>query len=565
MYSVRPDISPEGKAELAHLPEIVAKLLYYRGVVSAADAKKFIEPSYDEHTHDPFLLKDMDRAVDRIFKAIDSGERIIIFTDYDHDGVPAGVILSDLLDKLNYSNYRVYIPHRHNEGFGLNRTAIEEFVSEGAKLLITADCGIADYDEVAFAEANGINVIVTDHHVVTHGLPPAYAVIDPKREDCKYPEKFLCGAGVAFKLVQGVLARDRRGIIDGWEKWLLDMVGIATLSDMVPLKGENRVFAHFGLVVLRRSPRVGLQKLFRKLRIDQRKATEEDVGFGISPRINAASRMGVPYDAFRLLKTKDEAEAGAVADHLESINKERKTYVATISKKAKKMIQEKYVDGKPIAVVIGDPEWRPALLGLVANKITEEWKCPAFVWGREGQNIIKGSCRSYGDINLQDIMAKLSKDMVIEYGGHALAGGFSVSQDSIHGFPGAIESAVKAVSQVSTVVLKNIDHTLDLDRINHKLFTEIRSLSPFGEDNANPVFLFPNVELASVRFFGKGEEHIELIVSQNKKRIKAIQFFCDKERFAELKRDGVLNLVAHIEQDMFAGGALRLRIKDFFI
>lgn len=561
-YAVHSPIPEDVSKELAHLNELIAKLLFLRGITSKQEAEAFLNPSYERHLHDPFLLKGMDLAVEKIFASINLGHPVVIFTDYDHDGVPAGVILSDYFDKIGYTNYRVYIPHRHHEGFGLNKKAIDEFIAAGCKLLITADCGIADVEEVKYAEQNGISVIITDHHEVTHGIPPAYAVIDPKQDGCVYPEKNLCGAGVAFKLVQGMLSKDRRGVKEGWEKWLLDMVAIATLSDMVPLRGENRALAHYGLMVLRKSPRLGIRRLLRKLRINQLTLTEEDVGFGISPRINAASRMGVPYDAFRLLKTTNEKEADELVAHLEAINQERKTYVAVISKKAKKMIAEKYQQS-PKVVVIGDPEWKPSLLGLVANKITEEYQCPAFVWGREGSNLFKGSCRSYNNIDLQMILGQISKDIVPEYGGHSLAGGFSVSQDGIHDFQGAVEQVIDSVIQGSTAKEKKIDHALQIADVNQHFFRHLRSLSPFGEGNPNPVFLFPDAELVSIRNFGKGHEHVELLVSQNGRTIKAIQFFADK-KFTALAKGHVLNLVAHIEADLFSGGALRLRIKDFF-
>lgn len=563
-YRIREDFPEEQIQEFAAYSNLIGKLLYHRGIRTKDEADRFMNPSYDEHIHDPYLMKDMDKAVERIIRAVKGDERIIVFTDYDHDGVPAGVLLSDFLEKIGCTNFRVYIPHRHNEGFGLNHAAIEEFVKEGASLMITADCGVADAEEITFAQSKGIDVIITDHHMLNHGIPPAYAVLDPKREDCMYPEKNLCGSGVAYKLVQGVLAKERFGVSEGWEKWLLDMVGIATLSDMVPLIGENRVFAHYGLLVMRKTPRLGLQRLFAKVGVRQNRVIEDDIGFGVSPRINAASRMGVPYDAYLLLKTKDETEAGTLIAHLEKINRERKGIVASIVRAAKGMIAERYDKEKRI-IVLGDPEWRPALLGLVANSIAEQEKCPVFLWGREGQNLIKGSCRSYGNVNLQDVMNFVPKELFTEYGGHAFAGGFAVSHDMIHDLPRLLEEAVSKVTQEVTSEVSMIDHEVEISRANHQFYNQIRSLAPFGEGNPRPVFLFRAVEIIEMKNFGKNSEHIELTVSQGFDVIKAIQFFYHRDRYDVLKKGMQCNIVGYLEQDMFSGGKIRIRIQDFFV
>src|SRR3989344_3958189 len=251
-----------------HFPELFETLLKQRGI-SSEEKEDFLSPDY-EKLHDPLLLPDMAKACDRVIKAIKNNEHIVVFSDYDADGIPGAVVLSDFFMRAKYENVSFYIPHRHDEGFGLNLEAIDECARRGAKLIITIDCGIADIPEVAAANTQGIDVIITDHHEPKSTLPEAYAIVNPKRRDSKYPFKELCGSAVVFKLVQAILAKKSFGIKPGMEKWSLDMVAIATLSDMVPLVGENRILARFGLDVLRKSPRPGLAALFKKLNLDQK-------------------------------------------------------------------------------------------------------------------------------------------------------------------------------------------------------------------------------------------------------------------------------------------------------
>ena len=280
-------------------------------------------------------LHDMERAVVRILRAVSEGERVVIYSDYDCDGIPGAVVLHDFFAAIGFSNFINYIPHRHYEGFGLSVEAIEKLHQDNATLIITIDCGTSDTEAIHVAKRLGVDVIVTDHHEPPEELPEAIAIVNPKVGD-SYPFDGLCGAAVVFKLVQACLERGQeQGLFTlkpGWEKWWLDMVGIATIADMVPLTDENRVLAHYGLSVLRKSRRPGLQQLLRKQRASQRNLTEDDIGFTIGPRINAASRMDTPEDAFKLLATKDEREAGAFVDHLEKLNNERKGLVAAMTK-----------------------------------------------------------------------------------------------------------------------------------------------------------------------------------------------------------------------------------------
>ncbi len=562
--------------------DFIDNLLFYRGIKTIEEKEKFLNPDYDKHIHDPFLLKDSEKSAKRIIKAIENDEKIVIYSDYDADGIPAGVILHDLFKKIGYKNFTNYIPHRHDEGFGLNNEAIEQFAQDGVGLLITLDCGISDIEPVRLAKEKGIDVIITDHHEPHRSkdgkkeiLPKAFAIIDHKQNDCDYPEKILCGSGIAFKLVQAILKLKRFDIKEGQEKWFLDMVGIATLSDMVPLIGENRIFASYGIKVLRKSPRKGLVRLLNHLKIPQRNITEDDIGFMITPRINAASRMGIPMDAFNLLSTENDDDAYRYVEHLDNINNERKGIVASLVKEVKKIINERYKDNPRNVIVIGNPDWRPSLLGLVANTCAEEYGKPAFLWGRDGDGIIKGSCRSGGTVSVVDIMHKIDKGVFMEYGGHFASGGFSVSDEAIHHLDDYLNSAFDTLQKEmknEEIVLETdyIDMELDLDKVDWDLYGDIERLAPFGVGNEKPLFIFKNIKISSIKEFGKnGNKHLELsFKKENGQTIKAVGFFMQIEKFKNkegeiLQVGDKIDLIATIEKSVFGGKVeLRLRIED---
>ncbi len=565
-YAVRDPIPKDIEESLKVYPEIIQKLLYYRDIKTPEAAHEFLNPNFETGVHDPYLHKDMDKAVERILRAIENKEKILIYSDYDADGIPAAVIMHDFFTAIGFTNFEVYIPHRHNEGFGLHLEAVDKFKEQGVTLLITLDCGIVDNAEVKRAQDLGIDVIVTDHHEPGPELPPAYAIINAKQKECQYPYDFLCGSGVAFKIVQAILQKNRFDMKEGGEKWFLDMAGLATLSDMVPLQGENRILAHYGLKVLRKSRRPGLIKLLSIMNMNQEYITEDDVGFMITPRINAASRMGVPLDAFKLLSEKDEAQAHGYAKHLDGINNERKVLVATLVKEVKKVMNERedhFKDKK--VIVLGNPEWRPAILGLAANTIAEEHNKPVFLWGREGGALIKGSCRSDGIADLTAIMAG-AKHAFVDHGGHTMSGGFSVDHEKIHHLEEALNNAYLALNLESKEPEPEvIDAYLTPDDITFQLYNHIEKLAPFGKGNPKPVFMFQNIILSGVKQFGKRMEHLEISFknSQNK-IIKAIGFFMTPESFSHRVEGGErINLVGTLEKSMFGGRTeLRLRIVD---
>lgn len=539
---------------------ILEALLKERSI-SPEEKDDFLAPDYSK-LYSPLLLPNMEKARDRVIRAMQEGEHITVFSDYDADGIPGAVVLSDFFKRAKYENVSFYIPHRHDEGFGLNKSALDEVAERGAKLVITVDCGIADIEEVSHANALGMEVVITDHHEPKDVSPEAYAIVNPKLKGSEYPFKELCGAGVAFKLVQAILEKEGFGIKPGMEKWSLDMVGIATLSDMVPLANENRILASFGLDVLRKSPRPGLASLFKKLNMDQRHITEDDIAFMVTPRINAASRMGTPEDAFKLLSTSDPKEAEVLAAHLEKINNERKGVVAAVVKDAKKHLEMRG-DLRSV-IVVGNPEWRPSLLGLVANSLVEEYQRPVFVWGRDGDGVLKGSCRSYNGFDLHALMSS-APDMFMEFGGHTGAGGFSATLEKIILLE---ECLSEKLSSADSALLekKPADKSFIAISINHicnELWETVSLFAPFGTGNPKPIFSIQG-DLKQVKKFGKEGNHLEVTISDGGKDVKAISFFSSPENFkTPLSLGAKINLLATLEKSYFRNRPeLRLRIVD---
>ena len=564
----RPLTANERQPLLAH-SDIVAHLLFHRGISDAAEAKAFISPDYDAGTHDPFLLKDAEKAARRIIHAIKNDEKIAIYSDYDADGIPGAAMFDDFMKRIGCKNYVVYIPHRHDEGFGLNVEAVEELAGQGVKVLMTIDCGITDVGPIARAKELGIDLIVTDHHEPPPELPDAFAIIDHKQIDCPYPDKNLCGSGVAYKLIQAILKVDRFGLKEGMEKWLLDLAGIATMSDMVPLVGENRVIAYYGLEVLRKSPRKGLVKLLEKLRIQQRHLTEDDIAFMITPRINAASRMGVPTDAFKLLSAHTDDDAYIYAERLDAVNNERKGVVASLVKEVKKTVRDRHGSSVPSVIVLGNPSWRPSLLGLAANSCAEEFNRPVFLWGRDGGDVIKGSCRSEGTSNVVEIMRAAPTGTLSQFGGHKHSGGFAVANDSIHYLEQRLVEAAEKIRNSKNEILDKSEATIDLelslDQVDYRLYDDVNKLAPFGVGNPKPTFLFRKVLPAAVKHFGKANEHVEFsFTKKNGQKLSAIAFFGASSEWAKTKAmNKPVDLIAAVEKSMFRGRPeLRLRIID---
>lgn len=561
-YEILPALSVDAEKELGAYGPYLSQLLFNRGLVTRTDADVFLSPSYEAQLHDPFLLHSMEAAVERILTAIKGNERIVIYSDYDCDGIPGAVVLHDFFRAIGFQNFYNHIPHRHYDGFGLSVAGVVKLhETEKPRLIITIDCGTTDIEAVAKAKELGIDVIITDHHEPKELLPDAVAVVNPK-VGTTYPFTGLCGAGVVFKLVSALIARGDFAILPGQEKWWLDMVGIATIADMVPLRDENRVFAHFGLLVLRKSRRPGLQQLLRKQKASQQHLTEDDVGFTIGPRINAASRMDTPEDAFLMLATTDEGEAGARVDHLEKLNLERKTAVAHMTKELHKRLE--LVVERPPIFVMGNPDWRPSLVGLAANKLAEEHDRPAFLWGRDGNGAYKGSARSGGDMSVVAIM-NAAPHLFMEFGGHHMSGGFTVRSEAIHTFAEDLITAFVGLGTAAKVVTPlKVDMELGLDGFTRDLLLAQRQCGPFGCDNPKPLYLVRNVQPREVQVFGKTKEHTKLTFETKGVAKEAIAFFRTPEHFTVVPSAGVTcSILAHLEESFFMNRlSTRLRIVE---
>jgi len=548
---------------------LLEHLLLSRGVTSE-NHKNFLNPNYVADSHDPFLLPDMKKAVDRILAAKKNNEHVAVWSDYDADGIPGGVMLSEFLRVMGL-RVTHYIPHRHKEGYGLNVEGIEELKSNAVSLVITVDLGTTEIANIAHAQTLGIDIIVTDHHLVqgdalTPGLskasplPEAFALINPKLKSSSYPFDGLCGAGVAWKLVQALLAKQRpEGYAEGQEKWLLDLVGIATLSDMVPLVGENRMLAKNGLLVMRRGRRPGLAALLKLLRISPASLTEDDITFMISPRINAASRMESPQAAASLLAATGEEEAKIFAVELNRINDARKGLVASTVREVNKHIAEMDLEKSPL-LVMGNPKWRPGILGLVASKLVEAHGKTVFLWGREGGDIIRGSCRAAPGVNIVEVMAA-ANGAFEHFGGHAASGGFELAQEHVHELPARLEAAYLKINATGTGAVEVLlDRELDLEELSNA-HRDLQKLAPFGVGNAKPLFIFPNVSIGAVRTFGKTQNHLGLSLSRGTARTEGIAFFSGADSFNKKVAQGDhADIIGHVEADW--RGAPRLRVVD---
>lgn len=537
-------------------PDELQALLLKRLNLSDEEQQAFLSPSYK--LGNLWDFEDMATAVERIYKAVKSDEQIGIYADYDCDGIPGAVVLLDLFKALKIEDrVHVYIPDRHDEGYGLSSIGIDALEAKGVTLIITVDLGITAIAEVADARSRGIDVIVTDHHAPLSQYPSALAVVHPKKGT--YINQDPCGAGVAFYLACAFLEkhRDEFGIKEGFEKWMLDLVGFATLSDMMPLVGENRMLVTYGMMVMKKTRRDGLRILFSEQKMDPERLTETDLTFTVAPRLNAASRMATPMLAFELLSTGDRVRALILVKELEKINNERKVLVARIVKEAHKKLDAREL---PAIVVLGDLLWRPAVLGLVATKLQEKYSRSFFVWGESGDGFIKGSCRMLDEHHAGYIFQALPEGVVLHSGGHQAAGGFAVAKEKIHFLEQELNDAINRVAH--TVEKKEPTETLVMPiaiaSVRH--LQKIRALAPFGIANTQPIFTFENVKVLSTKMFGKNKEHLECEVQDMTGRATVFTFFVDDKTREYFSPEAVVTFTGALE----AGwrGGVRIKIQD---
>lgn len=509
--------------------ELIAGLLKNRGILPSNE-DSFFSPNFEKDLHDPFIFRDMKKAVDRIIKAIKTKEKILIYGDYDVDGVTSTIMLNKLLTSLGLDCF-VYLPHRENEGYGMNKDVIKKYADLKYSLLISVDCGTSNIDEVDTANKLGLDVIIFDHHLTHQELPRAFAIINPKLEHEKYPFKDLSAGGVIFKFIQGFLKHEaggkiaeEKGILGGWEKWMLDLAAISTICDSMPLIGENRVIVKYGLIVIAKSRNIGLKKLMDIAGIKFNSIDTKKVGFTIGPRINAAGRMEHANLAFDLLNTDDDVTAIELAQRLNQANINRQKLVEKIIQDVRQRLQKQSDDYVCIAY---DQSWPAGIVGLVAGKIKDEFYRPAFIIGSSSKEFI-GSGRSIDQLNIMEVMEQISKKNILKkYGGHKMACGFSVNGES------QIDEFRVQMSKIIRDRLLNldicprliIDAQLQLEDISESLVGEVVQFEPFGSGNEQPIFLAKNIEIVSQELIGQTKKHMRMYLRDKKGKVWKVMGF----------------------------------------
>ena len=558
--SADPDTVSRLSSELGIDP-VLAELLVQRGVTTFMDARAFFRPDLGL-LHDPFLMKDMDVAVERLHRAVSSGEKILVYGDYDVDGTTAVSLVYSFLRKLT-PGVDFYIPDRYDEGYGVSDKGIEWASSNGFTLIITLDCGIKANDKVAYAASKGIDVIVCDHHLPENDLPAAVAVLDPKREDCTYPFDDLSGCGVGFKLVQGYSAR--YGIPFSELEPLLDLTVVSIASDLVSVVGENRILAHFGLKRLNENPRQGLLAMIRLSGLEPSHISIDDIVFKIGPRINAAGRMETGRMAVDLLTATEESEAMRIAGEINEYNNERKSIDREITREALEMVQSGGSLSNGHATIVYDPSWHKGVVGIVASRLVEAFYKPTIVLTKSN-GLITGSARSVHGFDLYGAIESCS-DLLENFGGHIYAAGLTLKEENLKEFCERIDAYVgNTISSEMLTPVIYIDTKLNFSRITPKFFRILKQFQPFGPGNSAPVFMAENVyDNGNGRKVGAEGSHMKLELIQEEqpyRHISAIAFN-KSSHFEHIKAGNPVDICYSIVENYYRGIAtLPLRIKD---
>ncbi|MBI4449464.1 single-stranded-DNA-specific exonuclease RecJ [Candidatus Uhrbacteria bacterium] len=522
-WTVVPPAPPEFLARFPELPNLVSHLLYHRGVRTQEEIDAFLNPDYGTDLHDPFLFRDMRRAVDRCIVARDRGERILVHGDYDADGVSGATVLLDTLEGIGCS-VDAYIPHRERDGYGFNPPAVAYAQSIGARLIITCDCGGANAKTVAGAAEVGIDVIVTDHHLIPVDaatgqpiIPSAYAILHPKIVGETYPYAELTGGGVAFKLCQAIVRHDAASssprLPAGFEKWLLDCTAISTVADYGPLVGENRTLVTYGLVVLGKTRRAGLRCLYEVAGIKPERITPATIGFQIAPRINAAGRIDHANEALALLRCRDPQEARALAEKLNATNAERQRLVEVACDEAVRSVETKKTSGF-FLVIVGD-DWIPGIVGLVATRLRDRFHRPAIALTRRNGQLL-GSGRSIPELNIVDAL-RAHAELLGAFGGHPQACGLTVKGEAeLSVLTERLEAyARERLTPEQLTPSLTIDRELTLGDVTWDLVALLTKLGPFGIGNPTPRYLTRGVVVDDVRTMGNSGKHLRLQVHQD--------------------------------------------------
>ncbi len=511
--------SPEGRAQLerAGIPSLLACVLSARGVTEPEQAWKLLTPG-EEPLLDPMLLKDMDRAVLRVGRALKTGELMAVYGDYDVDGITSTCLLTDCLTRLG-GRVRSYIPDRLEEGYGLNEEAVLHLARQGVTLIITVDCGITAAREVEFARELGIDVVITDHHECKQAIPEAAAVVDPHRPDCPYPFKGLAGVGVALKLAMAAAGPDRAGLVF---RESADLAAVGTVADVMPMTGENRTIVQTGLAALAHPRRVGLAQLMEEAGLGDKPVTSVSIGYTLAPRINAAGRMGQADLAAELLLTRDPGRAAALAQELCALNRERQTIECEIFQECVQRLERRPQSG---IILLADEHWHQGVVGIVASRLTEKYSCPAFMVCLD-QGIGKGSCRSWGGVNLFHLLTQC-QDLLEGFGGHAMAAGFTVREENIPALERRLRQLVlKERAGEELPSLLEIDAAVLPQELTVEAVEALDALEPCGAGNPRPVLVLTGAHVISAAQVGRGR-HLKLRLEGRGVPLDAIFFSVD--------------------------------------
>ena len=551
VYQVEND-EVEKLQEKYKINKLLATILVNRGIMEEEQIEKFLKPKRSDF-YNPYGMPDMNIAVERIMKAIENKEKTIIYGDYDVDGITSVTVLKSFLEERGL-HVGVYIPNRLEEGYGLNKKAVEYIAEQKYSLMITVDCGISAVEEVEYANQLGIETIVTDHHEPGNELPNAIAVVDAKRKDNQYQCRNLAGVGVVFKLIQAI------GIKMGLEEKeylkYLDIVCIGTISDIVPLTDENRVIVKLGLKLVEQTRNLGLKSILQASGYN--KIDSVTISFGIAPRINACGRMGHQEEALNLFLSKDINEVNELTQKLNEYNKTRQEIEKTIYKDATTQIEEQGLANKNTIVLMGK-NWHHGVIGIVASKITEMYFKPSILLCEE-DDLGKGSGRSIPGFDLYEALTEC-KESINRFGGHAMAVGINVKKDKLEEFKEKLEQISKEKNIEEIVPILKIDAQISLDEINKEMVNSLKKLEPFGEENKNPLFVFKNLKIDSIRALSEGK-HLKLTLKDNKNIVNAIGFNLG-DLANEYRIGDKVDVVGNLEINSFNGvDNIQINIKD---
>lgn len=535
------------------LNDLLATILVNRGIDNEEKIRLFLEPTRQDF-YNPFLMKDMEIAVERIVKAIENQEKVIIYGDYDVDGITSTTVLKKFLKDLGLE-VSYYIPNRLNEGYGLNNTAIEKIVNEGYSLMITVDCGISAIEEIDYANSLGLETIITDHHEPGEVLPKALAVVDNKRKDSTYPFRDLAGVGVAFKLTQALGIK--LGLKEETYLKYLDIVCVGTISDIVPLVDENRVITKLGLLLVRQTKNMGLKSIINSSGYN--KIDSNTISFGVAPRINACGRMGKAEEALELLLSTDIYIVNELTKKLNEHNRERQEIEKAIYESAVEKIEENHLDENR-TIVVGGEDWHHGVIGIVSSKITDMYFKPSILLSFEEDGIGKGSGRSVPGFDLHQALTKC-QDTLEKFGGHSMAVGVTIKKENLEKFRKEFEKVAEAEKTEDIVPILNVDAKIELNYLDKDVIESLKALEPFGEANKMPIFAFKNLRIESIRALSEGK-HLKLTLKEDNRIINAIGF--NMGELAEEYRIGdKIDVAGVLEINTFNGvDNLQINIKD---